>query len=508
MISLRDYQVSLVDGIKTAIGAGKRDIIGVAPTGAGKTTIFSHITTGASSKGRKVLILAHRQELVAQGADTMARFGLRHEVIASAPVRAAVAVSHLKNYGKPLVDPLSNVRVASVQTLVGRMAKMRWVPDIIIIDEAHHCTEGSTWGKVLDFYREQNPDLLVLHFTATPCRLDGKGLGRGAGGYADHMVIGPSIGELIRRGFLTRPVVYAPPNALDLTGIRSRYGDYAKGELEAALDKPAITGDAVAHYKKICPGEPAVAFCAGVAHAKHVAEEFQRAGFKAVALDGTTEDTKRRAALAGLGNGSVQIVTSADLIGEGVDIPAVRAAILLRPTQSLSLYIQQTGRALRTVYAKGMPLDTDQQRLAAIAAGPKPNAIILDHVGNTITHGLIDEDRSELWTLDGMAKRKGKAANDSVPLPSTCPACFAVHMPAPNCPVCGHEYKVKPRQIDHVDGELVELTDDLAERLRRQKRKEVGGAQTIEQLREIEKQRGYRPGWADHVFAARQKRRA
>jgi superfamily II DNA or RNA helicase len=477
------------------------------------TTIFSHITSGASTKGRKVLILAHRQELVAQGADTMARFGIRHEAIAPSAIRSNIAVSHLKKYGSALIDPTSDVRVASVQTLIGRMDRMPWVPDIIIIDEGHHCTEGSTWGKVLAYYTERNPKLLALMFTATPIRLDGKGLGEGAGGYADHMVIGPSIGELVKRGFLCKPIIYAPPNALDLVGIRTRFGDYAKGELEDALDKPAITGDAVAHYKRICGGEPAVAFCAGIAHAAHVAEEFCRAGYRAVALDGKATDAHRRETLAGLGNGTVDVVCSADLIGEGVDIPAVRAAILLRPTMSVSLYIQQTGRALRTVYAPGMPLDTDEQRLAAIAASNKPNAIILDHVGNSITHGLIDEDRTELWTLDGITKKRGKAANDNVAAPvTTCPQCYAVHAPTPTCPACGHIYVVKPRQPETVDGDLVAITDDIAERMKEQKRlqqrKEVGGAQSLEQLRQIEKQRAYKPGWADHVFAARQKRRA
>lgn len=491
MIELRDYQVALVGGIKREIAAGRRTIVGVAPTGAGKTTIFSHITTGASAKGKNVLLLAHRQELVSQGADTLARFGLRHEVIAPTNVRAAIAVNHVRGHGRQLIDPTSNVRVASVQTLSGRLEKIRWVPDIIIVDEGHHCTEGSTWGKVLDHYRKVNPDLLVLLFTATPVRLDGKGLGAGHGGYADAMVIGPSIGELIERGFLCKPIVYAPPNALDLAGIRTRFGDYAKGELEQAVDKKTITGDAVEHYRKICPGEPAVAFCVSIAHAEHVAAEFKAAGFRAVAVNGSTPDAERRKILAGLGNGTVDVVTSADLIGEGVDIPAVRCAILLRPTMSLSLYIQQVGRCLRP-------------------APGKPNAIILDHVGNSLIHGLIDEDRNELWTLEGLKKRSRKAANDNVaPLPVRCPKCHALHRPAPKCPTCDHVYPpTTGRKLEQTDGELVQITDEMAERLRKQKKKEVGKAQSLEELERIERERKYKKGWAKHVWAARQQRRS
>lgn len=491
MIELRDYQVALVGGIKREIAAGRRTIVGVAPTGAGKTTIFSHITTGASAKGKDVLLLAHRQELVSQGADTLARFGLRHEVIAPTNVRAAIAVNHVRGHGRQLIDPTSNVRVASVQTLSGRLEKIRWLPDIIIVDEGHHCTEGSTWGKVLDHYRKVNPDLLVLLFTATPVRLDGKGLGAGHGGYADAMVIGPSIGELIERGFLCKPIVYAPPNALDLAGIRTRFGDYAKGELEQAVDKKTITGDAVEHYRKICPGEPAVAFCASIAHAEHVAAEFKAAGFRAVAVNGSTPDAERRKILAGLGNGTVDVVTSADLIGEGVDIPAVRCAILLRPTMSLSLYIQQVGRCLRP-------------------APGKPNAIILDHVGNSLIHGLIDEDRNELWTLEGLKKRGRKAANDNVaPLPVRCPKCHALHRPAPKCPTCDHVYPpTTERKLEQTDGELVQITDEMAERLRKQKKQEVGKAQSLEELERIERERKYKTGWAKHVWAARQQRRS
>lgn len=508
MMLLRDYQEQLVGRVRRSLATGHQCPVVVAPTGAGKTTIFSHITHGASQKRKRVLLIAHRQELIAQCADTMAKFGVRHEVIAPSAVRSNIAVSHLRTYGRQLIDPTADVRVASVQTLQRRISGS-WVPDIIIIDEGHHATDGSGWGKVLQQYRELNPALICLLFTATPVRLDGKGLGAGAGGFADDMVIGPSIGWLIEHGYLCRPVTYAPPTQIDLAGIKTSFGDYAKGELERAMDKPTITGDAVAHYRRLCPGEPAVAFCVSIAHAEHVAAEFSRAGFRAVAVSGQTPDAQRRAALAGLGNGAIDVVTSADLIGEGVDIPNIRAAILLRPTQSLSLYIQQVGRALRTVYRAGMPLDTAEQRIAAQLAGSKPNAIILDHVGNTITHGLIEEDRTALWSLDGLTKKRGKKAeNNSGPKITTCPKCFAIHQPAPACPSCGHQYAPAAREIKQVDGELIQITDQIAERLRRQKRQEVGKAQTLEQLQELERQRGYKPGWARMVFDARQKRRA
>lgn len=509
VIKLRDYQESLVKGIRLSISAGHRVIICVAPTGAGKTTIFSKITQGAAEKKNKVLLLSHRQELVSQSADTLSRFGITHEIIAPASIRAAIASALVKKFGRPMVDRLSTVRTASVQTLAARLtADLKkaandaefeskekpptWVPDVLIVDEGHHATEGSSWGKVIEYYQRWNPKLLVLLFTATPVRLDGRGLGKGHGGYATDMVIGPSIGWLIERGFLCKTVVYAPSKTLDLSNVKKKFGDYAKGDLEKAIDKPTITGDAVKHYAKICPREPAVAFCASIAHAEHVAEEFRSKGFRAISVNGKTPDDVRRKALEDLANGSIHVLCSADLIGEGVDVPAVKVAILLRPTQSLSLYIQQVGRVLRP-------------------APGKEFAIILDHVGNTSVHGFIDDDRNELWTLEGLVKKKGKAGQNQVaPSIQNCPKCGALHKPALACPVCQHVYKVKIRNMETIDEELVFIDEADAERIRearrREQKREVGKAQTLEDLQRIEKERGYKPGWAKHIWKARQGR--
>jgi superfamily II DNA or RNA helicase len=328
----------------------------------------------------------------------------------------------------------------------------------------------------------------LLGVTATPVRGDGQGLGVDAGGIFDALVLGPSTRELMDMGNLVEPIVYAPSKTLDLSSVKIRMGDYDKKELAKAVDKPTVTGDAVAHYTKLCPRVPAVAFCVSVSHAEHVATEFRDAGYVAYSVDGSMDDDTRSRILAGLGNGSVHVVTSCDLISEGTDIPAIGCAILLRPTKSEGLYLQQVGRALRPY------------------AG-KTTTIILDHVGNTLLHGLPDQHRD--WSLDGNKKKKKKGEQEKSLAVAQCPACYAIHAPAPACPVCGHVVPAptaKKRDLKHKDGELVQITKQQAEIAYKQKRVEVGKAQTLEQLEVIAKARGYKPGWAEHVFEAKQKK--
>ena len=460
-IALRKYQTDAVQAVRTAYAQKKRAPLLVLPTGGGKTTIFSYVTASAAAKSKVVYLLCHRAELVKQIAATLARFGTQHQVIAPGPIIRQAQVQQFKAHGRTYVHRDARVYVASVQTLVKRLDDYP-APDIIVIDEAHHLTRESTWGKVVDAY----PQAKLLPVTATPIRLDGKGLGMGAGGFADDIILGPTMRELIDGGFLSPYRIFAPPNALDLKGVRSRAGDYAKDQLASAVDKPQITGDAVQHYQRLAAGKRAVAFCVSVAHAQHVAEEFKAAGVPAEFLDGTQDALERDARIKRFEAGETLVLSSCDIVSEGFDLPAIEVAILLRPTQSLSLYLQQVGRALRVFPGK-------------------THAIILDHVGAVVTHGLPDEERD--WSLDGISKGK-RAANDNAPpgvdRVMTCGQCFTVHLPAPACPSCGYQYPAKERQIEKIDGQLQELDQAGmdAMRLRRQQRAMQGQAQTVEAL--------------------------
>lgn len=459
---LRDYQGAMVEQVRAAYRSGSRAVLLAAPTGSGKTVIFSHVAAGAAAKGGRVLILVHRQELLRQTAGTLCTFGVAHGLIAP---------------GQPTTGHA--VQVASVPTLVRRLARLDWEPTLIVVDEAHHATRTTGHGRIL----AQWPAAAILGVTATPTRLDGQGLGVQAKGFFEHLVVGPSVADLIAAGYLARPLVYAPPGGADLTGVKVRAGDWAREALEAAVDRPRLTGDAVDHYRRLGHGAPAIAFCVSVAHAVHVAEAFRAEGYQAASIDGALSDQERAARIRDLGTGALQVLTSCDLISEGTDIPIVGAALLLRPTLSQALYLQQVGRVLRP-------------------APGKTEAIILDHVGNCHRHGLPDEPRE--WTLEGRIKRQGPT-----PFPiRQCEQCYTVHRPAPVCPACGFAYPVQARELEAVDGELTKVDPVWlrAVRDRAAKQAEQGQARTLEELRRLAAARGYRQGWAERVYAARRGR--
>jgi len=452
-IVLRPYQNTLIERARANFIIGKRRQLLVLPTGGGKTVCFSHMAGTARSKGLNVWILAHRVELLEQIGATLRAFNIPHGMIAP-------------GY---LGDRRQQVQVASVFTLARRLDRYA-KPDLIIVDEAHHCTTGSTWGQVI----AANPQAKLLGVSATPCRLDGAGLGD----LFDAMVQGPTVRELIDLGALSPYRLFAPASA-DLSGVHSRMGDFVRGELAEAMNKPSITGDAVAHYQRLAGGKRAVAFCVSVEHAEHVAAQFRAAGIPAASIDGGMERLLRSQVLASFTSGDILVLTSCDLISEGFDVPAIEAAILLRPTQSLGLYLQQVGRALRIFPGKS-------------------EAIILDHAGNVQRHGMPDQERT--WTLDGSERRKG-AQKSEVPV-KTCGACFATVASAATHCMCGWEFPVQRREVEHVEGELQEIDPRAAVM---QRRVEQGRAQSEADLVAVGRARGMkRPElWARHVLRAR-----
>ena len=470
-ITLRPYQQDGVNQIRSRFSAGDRNVLYQLPTGGGKTVVFSHITEGAARKGNRVYILAHRAELVRQSSDSLHDIGVHHGVIAP-------------GYSP---DPLALVQVASVQTLAKRLNRII-PPQLIIVDEAHHATRKTKWGQVIDHF---SGSARVIGVTATPVRLSGEGLGRGKDGFFDSMITGPSVAELIEQGHLARPAVFCPPVGADLSNLRMTAGEFNKGQLKEVMDKPTITGCAVGHYRSIVQGAPAIAFCASVEHAEHLAEQFRSAGYTAASIYSKLHPLERKRRIADLGSGVLNVLTSCEVISEGTDIPRVVAAILLRPTASLGLYMQQVGRVLRPFPGKS-------------------HSIVLDHVMNTYRHGFVDDPRE--WTLD--ASRKGQKSQQERELAGRqCMACYAFHAPAPVCPMCGEVYPVKSREIKEVDGELQELDRERwqkieEERARKQERIETWRAGSYEELKAIEIKRGYKKGWARIQIAIRERMEA
>ena len=453
--TLRPYQSTAVAQIRAALSRGHRSVLFVLPTGGGKTVVFSHIAEQAAAKGNRIAILVHRVELLEQASSSLRGLGVRHGLIAA---------------GRSM-DLSAPVQVASVATLARRL---HCLPadlfQLLVVDEAHHSNAG-TWAKVLGHFHRAR----VLGVTATPCRCDGRGLGEWYG----EMVLGPSAAELTDAGHLARARVLAPPG-ITLSGLRRRMGDYDMKQAAEMLSSGQAMGSPLAHYRQHLDGQTAIAFCCSVAHAEAVARLFNDHGIPAASIDGSMDAASRRLLLEQLGTGTIKVLTSCSLIGEGVDVPSVAGCILLRPTQSLSLHLQMIGRCLRP-------------------APGKTHAVVLDHVGNTLRHGLPTDERE--WSLEGVSKRQREAA----PSVRVCPACFAA-MPTgtTQCPECGHQFVPERRELTHVEGELQEVV------ARQARRAEQSSAQSFDDLVRIGHRRGMANprGWARHVMAAREAKRA
>ena len=417
-MNLRPYQQQLVNDIRLQYQLGKRSVLAVLATGGGKTVCFSHIAQAAAKKGNRVLIAVHRAELLDQASRSLP---MSHGIIAA---NRGMDLSHA-------------VQVASVQTLARRLHLLpRDFFQLVIIDEAHH-SNAKQWADTLQHFQQAH----LLGVSATPCRLDGQGLG-------DHyqaMVQGPSAQWLTDNGYLARARVLAPPG-FSSDGLRKRMGDFDTKEAEHRVG--TIMGDCFSHYRKHLNGQTAIAFCCSVAHAEAVASLFLSHGVPAASIDGKMTTEQRRDLLQALGIGRIKVLTSCALIGEGVDVPSVGGCILLRPTQSVGLHLQMIGRCLRP-------------------SGDKV-AVVLDHVGNTLRLGHHLEERE--WTLDGAVKRDREQA----PSVKVCPVCFATSASAVQvCPDCGHVFAPQEtRELKVVEGELQELVT-------RQRKREQGSAQKI-----------------------------
>lgn len=459
-IKLRDYQEVAVNEVRAQFKAKILAVLFVLPTGGGKTFTFSYIADSAAKLGRSVCIIVHRKELLLQASASLRALGIEHGLISP----------------DFTPNPRALVQVASVDTLLLRMKKREYKFGLLIYDEAHHVIAGNKWGRLYEMLNK--PPMLGV--TATPVRTDGKGLGEEAGGVFKAMVLGPSVVELIARGMLINPHVYASPFVPDVDDIKTdRNGSDNLMALAKRVDKPKITGSAVAHYTELCAGRRAIVFCSGIEHAKHVRDEFNAAGYRFELLVGAPHmsDAERTAVNLRLRRGEIHGACTVDLVSEGYDLPDLEVCIMLRPTASEALFLQQVGRVMRP-------------------SPGKTECWLLDHVGNVgklqedgsfkRKHGLPNEDRE--WTLLGRKKKKRgvtEEEDDDVKVDiKQCPKCFTTHETSPACPKCGHVYPVTAaRSLAQVDGKLTKITEEMqqAEDRKRQASAQAA-ARTVEQM--------------------------
>lgn len=472
---MRDYQEKDFHRIRSAFASGHRRIVYQLPTGGGKTIVFGFVAkavieSGAKNGKRKnVMVLAHRDNLVHQAGEAMNDLGLEYGIIAPGFTRS-----------------IDQIQLASVHTLIRRLDQYQ-KPDLIIIDECHHASGDNTWTKIVNHY-----DTYVLGVTATPCRLDGKGLGISSGGIFQTMLNGPTMSELIRMGNLTPLELYAPKGGslIDTSEMHISQGDFDRHEVAEAVDKPVIVGSAVEHYRKICYGARGIAFCPTVQNAMNVAEEFNKQGIPAAVVTGEMSRSEQRAAIKALADGTIRMLTSVDVISEGTDVPVVEVGIMMRPTMSLSLYMQQAGRIMRKFPGKS-------------------KGFLLDMVGNYKRHGFPEADR--VWSLDSDVREQRKKAKEneeeSEVKTRQCEQCYIVHPPAPVCPNCGFVYK-NGRIVKQIDGELKLISPAEIERINRMKaeRRAQGRAQSLTDLYILAGKKGHKKGWAEYVYSDRLKR--
>lgn len=474
---LRDYQTTDIERLRDAFRQGAKAPLYQLSTGGGKTVVFAHVIKSAIAKGTRVLVLAHRRELIKQASDKLTWIGVPHGIVAADLDR----------------DHDAQVIVASIQTVARRLDTLPQF-GLIVIDEAHHAV-AATWSKLL----KAQTNAKLLGCTATPQRLDGKGLGVHCGGHFDSIVCGPSMQDLVDAGFLAPTKVFIPSATISTAGLRTVAGDYVDSEL--AERARGVTGDAVKEFQALPEGTTAMAFCATVAHAEAVAAAFQEAGYRAVAVHGGMAKGDRDDAIQGLQDGRTQVLTSCEIISEGVDVPSVGCVILLRPTKSLTMCLQQIGRGMRP--------KTDGGHLT-----------VLDHAMNCVQHGLPTDVRD--WSLDGQQK---KAGDVTPPQPWPCLNCHHLNPPArthcaeceapkpwkcrecgtfnwainERCDDCGAR-RPSPRTILEFDGaamrELVPVKVDPLQRIVRLSYGQLLRVRRTEmELRAYAQAHGYKPGW-------------
>lgn len=440
---LRTYQEDLVQQTSRSWRTGHRAPCIVLPCGGGKSVIVAEIARRTTENGKLVLFLVHRKELCDQIRETFRWWGVE----------------------------MSLCNIMMVQTAARRLSRMK-SPALIITDENHHSL-AATYKKIY----EQFPDAYRVGVTATPVRINGSGLGD----VNDDLIVGVSARWLIEHHCLA-PYDYYAPSEFDMSGIQTRNGEYDMAETEKMLSEKCIYGDVIKHYRTYARGAKAVCYCVSIRYSRMMAEAFCDAGIPAAHIDGSTPKSERDRVIAAFRSGEIQVLCNVDLISEGFDVPDCGCAILLRPTKSLTLYIQQAMRCMR--YKEGK------------------RAVILDHVGNVRRFGMPDDDRE--WTLETRQKR---AADPFDVL--ACEKCFYVFPKygkdgkrATCCPRCLAPLKKQTEEKPPVQEHDPE--ENTAAELEKVTEVHVVPAtpaqcRTMGDLAAYGKARGYKPGWAYYM---------
>lgn len=462
MINLYPDQMEIVDKVRDAMRSHKSVLL-QSPTGSGKTKMAVYMLEAALAKGKRCLFTVPRRDLMNQTSDSFEGDGVLHGYVAAS-----------REY-----NPYSRVHIGMIDTMARRLDKLP-DKDIIFIDETHF--GSNSLNAVIQHYKSKGA--WVLGLSATPWKLSGEGLGK----WYDHMVEGKSIKWLIDNKRLSDYRYFYGKTKPDLSKLDVTAGDYAKGQLADFMEhQGAIIGDCVSDYRLRCMGRLHIVRCASIKHSQMLSQTFRDNGIPAMHVDGETPDDQRKQIFKAFARREILVLTFCDLLTFGFDLSqasgmdvCIESCSDMRPSKSLAGQMQYWGRALRY---KDYP------------------AIINDHVNNYIDHLLPCTER--VWTLE--SRKQGKKTGEKTLPTRQCPACFFVHNPAPVCPNCDHVYEIKGREIDEMDGELVEMDKDAIKAIKKQERMEQGKASTLDDLIAIGIRKNYKnpTAWASRVMAGR-----
>ncbi len=359
--------------------------------------------------------------------------------------------------------------MAGVDTLINLSPQDPWFAHVTlwVVDEGHHLCSENKWGRAVSMF----PNARGLAVTATPGRPDGKGLGRHADGLADTLIHGPEMHDLTRMGYLTPYKIYCPPSDVNLASVHvTAGGEFNPKELAAAVHgSRTIVGDVVQSYLSKAAGKLGITFAVDIAAATEIAEGYRKAGVPAELLTGNTPALLRAEIMRKFKRREILQLVNVDILGEGVDVPAVEVVSMARPTNSFTTYAQQFGRMVRLFLSPELQAiwDTlsDGQRREFIAASDKPFGILLDHVGNVVRHGG-PPDVPRPWSLDRREKRAKNNTDDAIPL-KVCIKCTGPYERVLTfCPYCGHvDIPAARRTPEQVDGDLVLFDPDILRKM-------------------------------------------
>lgn len=482
---LRPYQTGAVSGLRDAIrrlrSIGKKArVLLVSPTGSGKTVILADVIGGAEKRGSHILFLAHRKELIDQTSRKLDDIGVAHGVIQAGHARSDLGGAA--------------VQVASIQTLARRPSMPR--AEIIVVDEAHHA-RANTYEKILGLY----PDAVVIGATASPWRIDGRGLGQ----MFDEVVVAARPRELIDAGHLVPYTGFAYDHP-DLRGVDRTRSDYKQAGLEIVMGSKPIVGNIVEQYLAHAADTIAVVFAVSIQHSIAIRDRFIEAGVEAEHLDGETSDHDRESILDRLAKGRTRVLCNVNVLTEGVDVPSIGTVILARPTESLTLYLQMVGRGLRPCcldclkYSHPTATRCDHCGSARI----KRVARFHDHAGCILTHGAPDDERDYSLEADTRPKGKGEVDEEDEDAPlRTCEECLRIYESTEKaCPNCGHanaRQRKPPREVEGVAIPIEELARrrvvDVA--LREDKKR------FLAELRRTAAEKNFKPKWIGIQFKQR-----